>query len=91
MRQIILTLIAVLALISPMIGCLIGLRNYRRHGKEIKEAMEQEAKQAQEKGGIESLYYKRTDKRVFKRTFGIPMCVGFLVGLVLLYIVFHLC
>lgn len=34
--------------------------------------------------GYLSLFYKNRGKRVFALTFGIPMCLGFLIGFVVL-------
>lgn len=36
---------------------------------------------AQEKGGIASLYYKHEGKQMFQRTFGLPILIGFVIGL----------
>lgn len=77
-KQNILMIFALLALCMPMIGCLFGLIRYKKHGKEIKEKMEKEYRQAQAKGGLSSLYYKRVNQRVFKRTFGLPMIYRFI-------------
>lgn len=90
MREILLTILAMIAMCMPMFGALIGLRKYRKHGEEIKRKMNTEYKAAQEKGGVSSLYYKHPEKRVFKKTFGLPMLIGLGVGMILLYITFKL-
>ena len=89
-KQIILALCAVFAFCMVPIGFLVGEHRYRKYGKQIKEKVEEEYRQAQEKGGTASLYYKRTDKRIFKQTFGLPVLIGFVVGLISLLIIFSL-
>lgn len=69
MKQIVLTVMGAIGLCMPMIGCLIGLIRYRKTKEKISAQLELERKQAEEKGGLSSLYYKREDKRLFKRTF----------------------
>lgn len=90
MKQIVLTVMGAIGLCMPMIGCLIGLIRYRKTKEKISAQLELERKQAEEKGGLSSLYYKREDKRLFKRTFGMPMVIGFGVGLILLCIVLNI-
>ena len=48
-KQNILMVFVLLALCMPMIGCLFGLIRYKKHGKEIKEKMEKQYRQAQVK------------------------------------------
>ena len=90
MREMLLAMLAISAMCMPMFGALIGLRKYRKQKEEIERKMNAEYKAAQEKGGVASLYYKHPEKRVFKRTFGMPMIIGFVVGMILLYITFKL-
>lgn len=89
-KQNILKVFALLALCMPMIGCLFGLIRYKKHGKEIKEKMIKEYRQAQAKGGLSSLYYKRINQRVFKRTFGLPIIIGLFISIAMLCIIFTL-
>lgn len=86
MREFLLSIVAFCILCMPMLGMWIGYRRYKKYGKEIRQKMEQEYQDAQEKGGIASLYYKQPGKRVFKRTFGTPVLIGFLGGLISLIV-----
>ncbi|MGN0425031.1 MAG: hypothetical protein ACI4FY_06895 [Acetatifactor sp.] len=90
MREFGLSMIVFVILCLPMFGLLIGVRRNKKHGEEIKRKMEEEEKAAQERGGISSLYYKRSDKRTFKRIYGTPMIIGFLAALVLLCVILKL-
>ena len=55
---------------------------------EVKELVHEEYKLGQEKGGIASLYYKHEGRRVFQKTFGMPILITFILGLLLLLIGF---
>lgn len=90
MREFVLSMIAFVILCLPMFGLLIGVRRNKKRGEEIRRQMDEEEKEAQERGGISSLYYKRSDKRAFKRIYGLPMIIGFLAALVLLCVFFAL-
>lgn len=74
---------------GPIIGMIIGSIRYKKYGKEIKEKMKEERLNAQKAGGVKSLYYKHEHKRVFAKTYGIPMFVGLIVGLIVMSIAFH--
>jgi hypothetical protein len=81
-------LIAVIGMCLPMVGCLIGLRRYRKYGRQIMENLEQRRKEEWAKGN--TLFYKRNYRTVFRRTIGLPIVIGFIGGLIILYIVFKL-
>ena len=55
---------------------------------EVKELVHEEYKLGQEKGGIASLYYKYEGRRAFQKTFGMPILITFILGLLLLLIGF---
>jgi hypothetical protein len=88
MRQIVLMIFAVIGMCMPMIGCLIGLRRYRKYGRQTMDDLERRRKEEWAKGN--TLFYKRNYRTVFSRTIGLPMVIGLLVGLVILCIVFKL-
>lgn len=88
MKQCVLMLIAVIGMCLPMVGCLIGLRRYRKYGRQIMEDLEQRRKEEWAKGN--TLFYKRNYRTVFRRTIGLPIVIGFIGGLIILYIVFKL-
>lgn len=82
--------VAIAGMFCPIIGMVVGLFRYRKNkDKVIKEEREKREK-AQEKGGIPSLFFKRDDKRVFARTYGIPIYIGLLIGLVLMLLAFRM-
>lgn len=83
-------IVAIAGALAPCIGMLIGAVRYRKHGEKIKAKVNDEYKRAQEHGGIKSLYYKHTHKRIYAYTFGIPTVVGLLIGLILLELAFHM-
>lgn len=41
-------------------------------------------------GVVHSLFYKHQHKRVFAKTFGLPVNIGILVGLVLMLVAFEM-
>lgn len=81
--------VALLGSICPIIGMVIGLITYSRHNIEIRKEIKEERQKAQKAGGIKSLYYKHEYKRVFAKTFGIPMSIGLIIGIILMCIAFH--
>lgn len=82
--------VAIAGMFCPIIGMVVGLFRYRKNkDKVIKEEREKREKR-QEKGGIPSLFFKKDYKRVFFRTFGIPMYIGLLIGLVLMLLAFRM-
>lgn len=89
-RQLLLAICGVIAMCLVPIGILIGHRRYKKYGAQILEEMKQQEREAQEKGGIHSLYYKRPYKRVFARTYGTPILICMLIGLIILLIIFEL-
>ena len=90
MREILLTVFAIAILCTPIFGLITGLLRYKKHSKEVKSRVDAEYKAAREKGGVASLYYKHPERRLFKRTFGLPMLIAFVVEIVLLFILFKL-
>lgn len=89
-KQMILKLMMVSALCMPVAGCAVGLWRYQKYGEEIKKKLEEECRLAQEKGGIASLYHKRVRTRVFKRTIGLPICIGLFLAMAILGILFSM-
>lgn len=89
-RKILLAICGVFALCLAPIGLLIGHRRYKKFGAQIWEEMKQQHRESQEKGGIYSLYYKRPYKRVFARTYGVPVVICMIIGIILLCVVFKL-
>lgn len=82
--------VAIAGMFCPIIGMVVGLFRYRKNkDKVIKEEREKREK-AQEKGGIPSLFFKQYYKRVFFKTFGIPIYIGLLIGLVLMLLAFRM-
>ena len=82
-------IVALSGLLGPIIGMIIGSIRYNKYGKEIREKMKEERLSAQKAGGIKSLYYKHEHRRVFAKTYGIPMILGLFIGLILMFIAFH--
>lgn len=82
-------IVAIIGALGPSVGMIIGNIRYKRNGNEIRRKVKEEYKNAQEAGGIKSLYYKHEQKRVFSKTFGTPILIGLLVGLILLFVAFH--
>lgn len=89
-RQLLLAICVVLALCLVPIGLLIGHRRYKKYGAQIWEEMKRQESSARNKGGIHSLYYKRPYKRVFARTYGMPVILCMIIGIILLCVVFKL-
>jgi hypothetical protein len=85
---------AILIAISPVlcitIGLLVGMIRYRKYGDEIRKRVEKEFEKKRARGGIHSLYHKRPDKRVSYETYGIPLCIGFFAGFMMLLIIFKI-
>lgn len=90
MKQSLLMIAAVIGMCMPMIGCMIGVRRYKKYARQISEELERKRKEEWEKGGVHTLFYKRNYRTVFSRTFGLPMCIGLILGLIILYFVFKL-
>lgn len=82
--------IAISPVLCIVIGLLVGAIRYRKYGEEIRQRVEKEFEEKRARGGIHSLYHKRPDKRVVYETFGIPMGIGFLLGFVILLIIFKI-
>ena len=55
MREFVLSMIAFVILCLPMFGLLIGVRRNKKRGEEIRRQMDEEEKEAQERGGISPL------------------------------------
>lgn len=81
-------LIAILGMFMPIVGIVIGAVRYSKTKDKVKELVHEEYKLGQEKGGIASLYYKHEGRRVFQKTFGMPILITFILGLLLLLIGF---
>lgn len=81
--------VAFMGMLCTMIGMSIGLIRYNRDNNRIREEVKNEYQAAQKAGGIKSLYYKHEHKRVFAKTFGMPILIGFLTGMILMLIAFH--
>lgn len=82
-------IVAILGMLCPTIGIVIGSIKYKRDGSKIRKIVKEEYRNAQKVGGVKSLYYKHEHKRVFAKTFGVPTVVGLIVGLILMCIAFH--
>lgn len=76
-------------LLSPVVGIVIGLVRYKQKGEAIRQNVREDYERAQAKGGVHSLYYKNTGKRVFQLTFGMPILITFIIGLALMGIAFY--
>lgn len=81
--------VAYIGMLLPVVGMVIGLIRYREYGKEVRERVEEEYHRAQERDGIQSLFYKHTGRRIFKLTFGEPILICFILGLLLMCIAFY--
>lgn len=81
-------LICIIGMLMPMVGFIIGSVRYTKNKEKLKIMIHNEYKKAQERGGVASLYYKNEGKRLFSRTFGTPVLIGFTIGLILLIIGF---
>lgn len=73
----------------PVLGILIGVKRYSKNKDMVKEQVKADYKAAQEHGGIASLYYKHEGKRIFTKIFGLPVMIGFIVGLLFMFIGFY--
>ena len=76
--------VAISSMLMPLVGLLIGIIRMKRYGPEVMEKCRQDYERAMEKGGFSELFYKRWKRRYFEIIFGVPMRVGFLIGLALL-------
>lgn len=83
-------LIAVLPVLCMVVSLVIGTLRYIKHGDEIKKRVTEDFREKRAEGGINELFFKRPDKRVAFETFGIPICIGLAVGLILIFIIFKL-
>lgn len=81
-------LAAYLGMFLPLIGFVIGFFRYRKNKDDVRRKVENDYHKAQEKGGVHSLFYKHTGTRIFKKTFGTPVLICFILGLILLYLAF---
>lgn len=82
--------VAIAGLFCPIIGMIVGLFRYRKNKDRLIKEEKEKRDKAQEKGGIPSLFFKRDYNRVFFKTFGIPMYIGLLIGLVLMLLAFRM-
>lgn len=88
-ERIIWGIVAIVGMLSPVVGIYVGLIRYRKIGEKVRQRVDEEYRNAIETGGIKSLYYKDRGRRVFKRTYGLPITVGFIIGLALLCLAFY--
>ena len=88
-ERIIWGIVAIVGMLSPVVGIYIGLIRYRKNGEKVIQRVDEEYRNATEAGGIKSLYYKNKGRRIFKLTYGLPIAVGFIIGLALLCLAFY--
>lgn len=82
-------LMAFMPVAFELIGIIVGVLRYKKYGAKIRQQEEQKYKDAQAKGGLHTLFWKKPYKRVVVRTFGIPMLIGMAAGLVWIWILFQ--
>ena len=82
-------ILAVLPAISIAIGLIVGMIRYRKNGDAIRKRVEKEFEEKRSKGGMNSLYYKRPDKRVVFETFGIPLIISVIIAVLIVFIIFN--
>jgi len=86
--------LAILLAISPavcvLIGLVVGALRYKKHGEEVRKRVTEDYKEKRARGGINELLFKRPDKRIAFETFGIPIIISFVAGIILMLILFKI-
>ena len=82
--------IAILPAFCMMVGLVIGTLRYVKYGKEIRQRVEEDFREKRAEGGINELFFKRPDKRVAYETFGKPLFISLIAGLVVMFVIFYL-
>ena len=82
--------IAILPALCLLVGLVIGTLRYVKYGKEIRQRVEEDFREKRAEGGINELFFKRSDKRVAYETFGKPLAISFIAGFAVMLIIFYL-
>ena len=90
MNEVIAPIIILLPILCIVIGFTVGLIRYKKYGDLIKKEIESDSMNRRKQGEEIRLFGKTPEKKVVFRTFGIPIFIGMIAGIIMMITAFCL-